>query len=257
MDVYARVVNNEIVEYPVYELHIKNRAHPKEWYSLVVHETKPKLGDYQYLGQYIDLVNGVPTIRYKVIDMDLMMAIMRLNPPNFLIPDQDNQPEQTEVNTTIKEIKDKKLFNHFTKLLAEHAQSRLDYFAKQKGYNDMLTLTSYMSSTSEEFVNDAKYGIKLRDEVWIAIYSYITKLTALELPLPKNLNDINAIMPLLIWPNIPDVILEQQKVFIENSENEHLIGGKGYTTITSEESTVKEIVTEEATVSEEITTTAP
>jgi len=79
--------------------------------------------------------------------------------------------------------------------LSENVQYRLDQFAKQKGYDGIISLISYINSSNSNYVNDAQKGIEARDQTWGKFYSVIQDLVETSLVW----ENIEKELPILIW----------------------------------------------------------
>lgn len=67
MNIYARIENNSVVEYPVLPVHIETRRHRVDMYSVVDIKEKPKFDENaQYLRQQLSVVDGAPTVNWII-----------------------------------------------------------------------------------------------------------------------------------------------------------------------------------------------
>lgn len=85
--------------------------------------------------------------------------------------------------------------------ILKEVQTTLDMFARNRGYDNILSCCSYSSSTNEKFRQEAEYCIKLRDYVWIKTEE---KLNELQQNLSTNWLDMNP-------PYIINLIVEDVK----------------------------------------------
>lgn len=76
----------------------------------------------------------------------------------------------------------------------KNIQSLLDTFAKERDYDDITSLVSYINSTNETFKAEAKRGIYLRDLIWTKFYEIINKAETL----PK-FEELKTELPQLTW----------------------------------------------------------
>ena len=78
--VFARVVDDKLMEYPVLYKHIVNREGPKSQFKQVVFGVKPSIDpQVQKLTETVELVKGVPTVIYKAEDLTIK-KLTRGNP---------------------------------------------------------------------------------------------------------------------------------------------------------------------------------
>ncbi len=195
--VYARVVNGKIVEYPVYPQYIAARGQTLAMYTLVQDSTMPEPGEFQY-------VSGTPTVlgssvymQYTVLDLPfeslLAMAwgvpnINQFSMPNAVIP---TPPAFSSINPA--------LASQIQKSATARVQQLLDQFAQTKGYDSMASACSYSASTIASYAAEGATAIKLRDETWSSLYSYLSSVESGASPLPKSFADIQAKLPTLSW----------------------------------------------------------
>jgi hypothetical protein len=57
--------------------------------------------------------------------------------------------------------------------LAGDVQARLDEFARERGYADIVSACSYATSTVDKYKTEAKRCVKKRDEAWSTLYALI------------------------------------------------------------------------------------
>ena len=61
-------------------------------------------------------------------------------------------------------------------------QKALNSFAQQKGYDNIVSACSYVTSTNPQFAAEAAHCVKLRDETWIQAHALIGKIKGGALP---------------------------------------------------------------------------
>lgn len=86
--------------------------------------------------------------------------------------------------------------NHIVK----ETQAYLDAFAQTRGYDGILSLVSYISSTSPKFASEAQYGLESRDATWQKVYEIIEQIKVGTRPRQTRFIDIVAELPPLQWP---------------------------------------------------------
>lgn len=79
------------------------------------------------------------------------------------------------------------------------AQHSLDDFAKQKGYDSLLSATSYANSSIPSFMEDAKRAILLRDQTWAKLYEIMDEVKNGTRPMPESFETIKSELPDLRW----------------------------------------------------------
>jgi hypothetical protein len=188
--VFARVQNNAITEFPVMGLHITNRAHPVEWYQEVVYEPKPAIDNFHYLAEsaYLD-ANQVVKVQYTIEPIGLEQMLSR---------NVDRTDPEKLVALSIAKF-DEAEMNRIIWLVTEYVQLRLDNFAKLKGYSGILSAISYTNSTVLYFASDSIITNKARDETWTALYKYLDDIKAELEPVPMIVQEIEKVLPVLSW----------------------------------------------------------
>lgn len=193
-DLFARVEEGKIVEFPVYRLHIVNRAHPFSWYLPVQESEKPALPDFsryeQTLTVYPDYVGAV----YTVVPLTLaeLLASIRRRPSFFTPGGTENPvPKYEEI--------DEALATHIKNEIANYGHAKLDEFAKTRGYNTLESLISYRGDPTASLATEAERGFLLRSQTWAALLGYFEAIQTDAKPVPTTLAEIDAVLPELTW----------------------------------------------------------
>lgn len=79
-------------------------------------------------------------------------------------------------------------------------QKRLDQFAIAKGYDNIISLCSYVNSSNQQYRIEAQYGLDKRDECWNMIYKIIDEVKTGLRPIFMGYRSISSEMPSLSWP---------------------------------------------------------
>lgn len=110
------------------------------------------------------------------------------------------QPDSETINQWIVESENEwKVINFFKeaeKLLSDY----IDTTAKSKGYDNTLSITSYVSSTNELWKAEAETFISWRDSVLAWAYSNFVDIQAGIKPIP-TLEELKEAIPQIIWPS--------------------------------------------------------
>jgi hypothetical protein len=197
--VYARVVEGRIAEYPVYEIHIKNRAHPMDWYTPVIYLQKPTYDDrFESIREELQITGKHVVASYVVGQMSVDAILNKLFYPNgrhnIANPTEEIQPE----NITIATI-DPFLLNKVAQKASVEVGETLDAFVKERNYDDVRSCVSYTNSSNPQFKAEADRVIVLRDQTYSALYAYLADVTAGTVPLPKSSQDFKQGLPALTW----------------------------------------------------------
>ena len=79
-------------------------------------------------------------------------------------------------------------------------QQRLDYFARERNYDGILSACTYVSSTVPKFKSEGQACVNLRDATWAAAYDILAKVQSGQRPMPTSIADIEADLPAAVWP---------------------------------------------------------
>lgn len=196
LTIYARVDEGKIVEYPVYLLHITNRAHPIDWYTQVKFETKPEVPEFHSLKEVPTLIGKEVVVKYELVPHTLDSILHRLFFPQ---PAPGEAPVTEPVAVTYATIPPATVERIVT-LTKALVQKRLDDFAALKNYDGILSVCSYGGSNNPMFKAEADVALAARDDSWLALYQYIGGVQAGVIPVPKSFQEIETALPVLTWP---------------------------------------------------------
>ena len=195
---YCRIDNGKIVEYPVLEIHIRNRGHSLDMYTKVVHMSKPFVPEYCFLTRKIELAEGVPVVVYslenKGIDAVLSDLYYKL---------QGSGPLDTtrEYKLKVEDVPAETL-EYVLRMGDALVEKHLSDWCSLKGYT-IITACTYVSSNNQERANEAKLAIKNRDDTWDAFFAYFDAVKRGEKDFPMRASDIINQLPVLSWPESP------------------------------------------------------
>lgn len=81
------------------------------------------------------------------------------------------------------------------------AEQRLNVFANSRGYDNILSLCTYASSTVPKFAIEGQYGVGVRDATWAKLYEILAEVESGVRPPPTSFADIEPELPVLEWTN--------------------------------------------------------
>ena len=194
LDLFAKVENGVIVEYPVYRLHIVNRSQPLDWYTPVIDLEKPALPDFSKYVETLTLKDTYIERSFTVQPYSLneLLSIARQGKVRPALPGQPTE------DITIADV-DPAMIQQVYKLGGEYATNRLNAFSQTRLYDNIDKLISYATSTFEKFKTEGQRGLYLRDKTWEALVTYFEQVVAGTLPIPKSTADIDVLLPALTW----------------------------------------------------------
>lgn len=192
LDLFARVVDGKVVEYPVYRIHIKNRAHPLSFYTPVVKTEAPAPDQFGTVDESLevrpDAVHAVYTKRPLTLT-EILRTFQVQNPEDPMAP---------MTAKSISEI-DPATVRHVYSLAGDYVSVKLDEFARTKRYNDFIHLTGYRYSAIPSFAAEAMRGYTLRDQIWANLLNYFTQVTTGAVPVPTSIADVDSLIPAMTW----------------------------------------------------------
>lgn len=89
-------------------------------------------------------------------------------------------------------------FNLTQTYLTSVVQDFLDKTAQSKGYDSMISATSYVNSTNPTFKSEAIAAVAWRDSVWTFCYDLLTKIKSGTVEIPSE-SDLIGMLPVITW----------------------------------------------------------
>lgn len=78
-------------------------------------------------------------------------------------------------------------------------QKRLDEWARGRGYESILNLCTYATSTVPKFQAEGQRGVEVRDECWTFGYSLLSQVEAGHAAIPTE-DELLQMLPPMEWP---------------------------------------------------------
>ena len=199
LDRFARVQGDKIVEFPVYRLHIKNRALPMIWFIQATEMEKPELPAFSCYEEHVDLQAGKVIVSYTTRPYTLEELLHQLT----IGTDRELDLGEPAELPKFSEI-DPLMVQRIYSLASDYITAKLVAFAATRGYGNekvdaFTSLASYKDSAVDKFNSEALRGLSLRDQAWANLLTYFQKVSMELLPIPTAISDIDALIPELTW----------------------------------------------------------
>lgn len=78
-------------------------------------------------------------------------------------------------------------------------QNRLDFFARGRLYDGILSLCTYATSPNPKFAAEGQKGVELRDATWTKLYEVLEEVQNGTRPMPSSYEEIEGELPMLTW----------------------------------------------------------
>lgn len=85
-------------------------------------------------------------------------------------------------------------------LLTDHVQAKLDNFARERNYDNILSTCTYATSSVEKYRQEGQYCIQARDTTWAKFSEILEAVEKGVRDLPPGLSELDAELPVLTWP---------------------------------------------------------
>lgn len=190
-DIFARVKDNKVIEYPVSYQAIINRCHPFSFYIKVEFDDKPITPPFHQVVEKTEVLkDGRVLVRYsepKPVSLESLLRLVNI----------ETRPGIPNNQSIFSDDLRDRIFQ----LIEERIDQKLDSLVSEKGYKNVESAISYEFSTHEPFSKDAVVVRELRDRIWIAFIDYKNHVFNKEIPFPTSWSEIEEKLPLISWPS--------------------------------------------------------
>lgn len=197
--VFARLSEDKksIAEYPVFGLHIRNRAHPYDWYTEVTFDPQPEVPAFHASKEVLTIRGSQVFATYELIPDTLDQILSNLYNQHYA----KAMDGAVNVPTTPLKFSDvpAEAVARIKKLAKDYAQKRMDDFAAIKEYDNIGSACNYFNSNNALFKADADKCIAIRDAVWVTFINYFEAVVAGTEDIPKTSDEIGKKLPEMDW----------------------------------------------------------
>ena len=99
----------------------------------------------------------------------------------------------------VEDIPMEELTASFIRSVEEATQTRLDDFAKTKGYDGIISACSYATSDSK-YGTEGRYCVSAREATWDALFQLMADVQTGTKPMPGSVEEVMQTLPTLEWP---------------------------------------------------------
>lgn len=182
---YIKIKNNNIVEYP-YSLQQLKIEYPKTSFPTNAHLDTILLASFN-----IYKVEETPKPIYDPFKFKIIEQTPVFNGKAYTQQWEIEPLNSEDINN---------LFNNIKAEFIIKTQSKLDEFARSRGYDNILSACSYYSSAIDKFSKEANYCIEHRDLTWTKLYQIFADIENSTRNIPNSYEEIYSELPPLIWP---------------------------------------------------------
>lgn len=191
-ELFARVHNDEVVEYPISRMQIINSGEQVSYFFPVKFDRKPKtIPAYHFAKEVLEIKEDYVQASYVITPIGLDQLLIRLYHPGGVL----NVAYETVTAASVEPA----LYAALIESIKLEVQAQLDAFAQERGYDGIVSCITYRDAANNQFRNDANRCITVRDNTWATLYAYLAEVQAGTKPVPKNRNDFMSLLPATTW----------------------------------------------------------
>lgn len=191
-ELFARVHNDKVVEYPISRMQIVNSGEQVSYFYPVRFGRKPKtVPAYHFAKEVLGIMDDYVQVTYAITPIGLDQLLIRVYHPGGVL--NDTFESVTFAST------EPALYTALIESIKLEVQDRLDKFAQERAYDNMVSCITYRDSAVNQFRNDANRCITIRDTTWATLYAYLAEVEAGTKPVPKNRSYLMSLLPATTW----------------------------------------------------------
>jgi hypothetical protein len=182
LEIYGKVEDGKVIEYPVYKEHIINRSHPFEWYSKVIYADQPELAVDEYAKEILTVGVGIINCSYTIEKLSLQALLVKAG-----------RSSDGLTKVLAKDL-DPILLAKVIEYVLQYSSNRLELFVKSKGYDSVLSAISYKDSLVDKYKSEANQVIIMRDNLWNTLLTYVDSVKSGSVDFPVSTVDIDKVI---------------------------------------------------------------
>lgn len=193
--VYARIVDNQVVQFPMSVDDINSRGTPTDLYypcffsdmmqPLVPSYNEILVEEAHIIGYAVFVTRALRKKTIEEMFLHLRNTLgVEVEPGVWEIDRLDLTPE---------------IYQAFYEIIQIKTQEALDAFARTRSYDDLRSVCTYVWSNVPKFQEEAERAVYLRDATWTALYQYFDDVQAGLQPVPTSWVTIQNLLPELTW----------------------------------------------------------
>lgn len=191
-ELFARVHNDRVVEFPISRMQIVNSGEQVSYFYPVRYSRKPKtVPAYHFAKEVLEIMDDYVQVNYAITPIGLDQLLIRVYHPGGVL----NETFETVTFASTEPA----LYSALIESIKIEVQARLDKFARERAYDNMVSCITYRDSAVNQFRDDANRCITIRDTTWATLYAYLAQVQAGTQPVPKNRSYFMSLLPATTW----------------------------------------------------------
>lgn len=195
--VYARVVNGKIIEYPVYHRHIVARGQDVKLYTRCIEVNRPddvKASEGLKESRFYSKQEDVVYLTYEKYDLPLEVLLNKFS-NNKEKKYKDLSPDMQDALLT---------------QISVYVTRVMDDFAATRRYGSIASCAAYACEGEDKIDKEGRYAKSLMKKVWSIVPDKITEIVANTVDLP-TIEEVHGWLPEMKWPSDSDAsIVDKQ-----------------------------------------------
>lgn len=197
--IFARIEDGRVVQYPMTYDDINERNTPNDVYYQCFFSDDdtpltPALSE--HIIEKLTIIGTSVYVSKTLVKKTITDMFSYLHDTAAVINDEGVVSiDRSKVSTDV--------YLAFEDAIKAEVQKKLDDFAREKGYDDLRSASTYTNSIIEVYRTESIRACELRDLTWYTLYVYFNDVITGVRDLPVSWNDIAQNLPELTWTVAP------------------------------------------------------